>query len=357
MIAGQGLQILKLGKIVYSGGFVSGTSNIYILTDKGGTRTDYLKMQKSILSDYSAMLMNPSSALGKPQCLVQRGANQGKALIDNGKVFYGDFLGPLILRDNTSYYAAPFAVLVNKFDFGGNSSMGVVVFDNISKAFMYSGYNSKTAYLNKFSGTSNSGVNLQPNNMKATLLHLEKRAYGNSADIPSIYDAIAIMKDDATGERYLADFNFGLSEQAKVSIGRYSMEGLPDVNNVKYYAFGAGLNMNYYATNHRIYKYLYLNNNTASVIHTFSDDEEITMMKILKYEYEFNADPSFKSNLYKYSNKMMVVGTLDATGHGKLYAFTLDVITGDMTLVASYNGTESGGSRFGKIYDANLKDQ
>ncbi len=350
-IAGKGMQVLKYGRIETLGSQTYGSSNVYIFTDKGGSRTEYLKMNKSVL-DYSAILMNPSDASGKPQFFTQRGSAQGRSMIDNGKVFYGDFFGPLFTNDYASYYAAPYAALISKADFSGNSSIGVVVFDNISKSFLYSGYNSGTSYLNRFPVSTVPGINLQPNNMKASLIYMEGRGNGQSSDIPSIYDVLAVMKDDATGERYLADFNFTLSDFAKISVGRYSMEGLPDADNIKYYAFGAGLNVNYYATRHNIYNYSYLNGNTARVIYTFPSAEEITMMKILKYEYEIGS-----TSYYKFSNKTMVVGTVDAQGHGKLYAFKVDVITGGLTLDSTYKGTETGGSNFGRIYDANLKDQ
>lgn len=350
-ISGIGKQVFQYGHISTWGSQTYGTSNIYVFTDKGGIQANYLKLQKTAI-DYSAMFANSADASGKPQFFTQKGQAQGRTLIDNGRVFYGDFYGALFTSDYAPYYAAPFAAQIGRSDFSGNSSIGTVVFDNVHKCFLYSGYGSGTSYLNRFPSSTVSSVDLQPNDMKASLLYMEKRGSGKGTDRPSVYDVLAVMKDDATGEKYLADFNFTVLDFAQASVGRYSMEALPEAKDIKYYAFGAGFNVNYYATKQNIYQYQYMNNNTAGLIYTFPNSEEITLMKIIKYEYSIGS-----TNYYQFSNKVMVVATVDAQGHGKIYTFKIDVITGALTLAATFNGTESGGSNFGSIYDANLKDQ
>ncbi len=355
MIPGIGKRVIKYGQISTSGSYTYGTSNVYIFTDKTALRCDYIKMQNTPL-DYSALFFNPSHASGNPQAFYQRGQAQGRTLIDNGRVFYGDFIGPLIIQgesnDASNYYAAPFAAHYGIARFSGGPSVGTVVYDTQRKSFLYSGYGSGTGYLYKFPSSSVPGVNLQPNNMRATLSYLELRGTGESTDSPSIYDALAVMTDDVTGERFLADFNFSLVDLSKVSVGRYSMENLPEADNIKYYSFGAALNLNYYATAKNIYQYFYLNSNSANKIFSFPGSEEITMMKIIKFEYSANS-----TSYYQFSNKMLVVCTVDSQNRGKLYAFKLDLITGALTLSGTFDGSESGGSRFGRIYDVDLKNQ
>lgn len=334
-IPGVGRQVVKLGIADEDGR----SSNIYVLTDHVGFQTDYETMTKTTL-DYSALFINPADASNNPQFLVKKG-RESKALIDNGQIYYEYFVGPL-MNEEFSYYAAPYAILIGTSAWSGTgNSTGVVAFDTISKAFIYSNYAQGTSYVYKFPN-SITGV-FEPNDMKANLLYFEQTKSGANA--------LAVMKDIATGNKYLANFNFFAENKESVATSSYSMETLPDAANIKFYAFGGALNETYYATSKTIYQYFYEGGNTATPIFSTPGDEDITMMKIIKYE------DSYKS-YYQYSNRMMVVGTVDGTGHGKVYSFIIEnQTTGALTLSGTFDGTENGGEPFGKIFDVDIKDQ
>ncbi|MVT08809.1 PKD-like family lipoprotein [Chitinophaga tropicalis] len=332
-IPGVGKQVEKVGVVSTFGSSIFGTSNVYIFTDKVNIRTAYLRMEK--LGDYSALFALPSLASGKPGYYTQFGTNQSKAMVDDGRVFYGNFVGPLSNTDFT-YYAAPYVALVGSAGFTGGPSRGVVAFDTISKAFLYSTYGSGTTNINKFPDNTVSGVDLQPNNMKAKLVYMDIRG--------RTYNTLAVLKDATTGNDYLAEFNFWATDASQVSVGKYPMENLPGYGSIKFYAFGRELNMVYYATGNTLYQYLYQGGNTASAIYTVPSGEEITGVKVIKYEY------AATSTTYQYSNKQMVIATVDQQGKGKVYAFSVNTVTGATTLKKVFDG-------FGQIYDMSVKDQ
>lgn len=345
-ISGVGRQVAKHGYVsTASSGSTFGSSDILILTENGeAMRTDYRTMEK-MPADYKALILAPETAPGNPQFYHQRGLGGGSGLVDNGKVFYSaasDYFRGAMYSSDFDYLAAPYLCIVINRGLSGGTNMGVVAFDNLSKSFIYSEFNF-SELLYKFPDSAVSGVNLEPSNMQADLIYMELSGHGG--------DARAVMEDDATGEKYLAVFDFYASEKTNISVGRYSMESLPNIDNAKYYAFGRGVNVSYYATSNEIYQYLYEGGNTANSKYTFPGGEEITTMEIIKHES--NAEYTY----YQYSNRMLVIGTKDAQNNGKVYAFIIDQVTGDLTLSETYDGTENGGIHFGEIYDFGYKSQ
>ena len=331
-IPGVGKQVEKMGF------YVSNCTNcfayIYVFTDQAQLQTDFMKLQK--LGSYASLFTLPSFASGKMQAFARMGASTSpyKAMVDDGRLFYGNFVGPLFNPD-FDYYAAPYLGLVANF----SSNKGAVIFDTISKAFLFSPSDSYTGAVYKFPNSTISGVNLQPNDMKARMIYMDTRDQN--------YNTLAVMKDLASGNDYLAEFNFGVADGDKVSLGRYPMEGLPGYGDIRYYAFGRELNMVYYATGKSIYQYRYKDGNIASSAYTFPAGEEITMMKVIKYE---GSATSEYSGYYQFSNKQLAVGTVDAEGKGKLHLFSINTVTGQITYQTNFEG-------FGKIYDVAPKDQ
>jgi len=328
-IPGIGKQLEKIGLVTLSGSTVTGSSNIYIFTDKTTVRADYLIMQKK--GDYSFLFKIPSVASGKPGSMKSIAEGQNKSLVDDGRLFYGTFVGPLFNPD-IKYYAAPYVAVIA----WSPDKRGAVIFDNISKSFLYCPYNTSTSSIDRFPANAVSGVNLQPNNMNADLVYMEARGRR--------YNTLAVMKDQPTGNKYLAEFDFTAEDLGRVSVGRYPMENLPDQDKIKHYAFGRELNMAYYATSNKLYQYLFQGGNLAAQAYAFPANEEITMMKIIKYEFS----PS--STYYQFSNKQMLISTVDSQGHGKIYAFAINEISGAISLKGTFDG-------FGRVYDVCVKDQ
>lgn len=344
-IDGVGKRLLKIGAIQTFGDFVFGTSNIYVFTDKQGLRTDYLTMKNTVL-DYKALFSNPATAPAKPDYFA-RGGNSTNALamVSEGKVYYGFVVGALY--NDFNYFAAPYVALVFRSSNALYSSVGIVAYDNISSAFMYSLYNSTATYIYKFPASTVSGISFNPANTNANLLYMDLRT--------SLFPIIAVMQDKTTMEKYLVELNPYVKDLSKAVEGRYTMEGLPDLNNIKYYAFSGGVNLNYYGTTNKIYQYLYKSGNTSNLIFTAPLGEEITMMKVLKYQNMTSAANS--TSLYQLSNQVMIVGTTDGQGKGKIYVFRINLVSGALTLDRTFDGSESGDANFGKIYDVDLKTQ
>lgn len=340
-VAGEGRQIVKQGYVFNDIWGKYGSSSILIFTDKTGISAQFQTLVKAD-QDYSSIFLDPNYSQGKPQAYIERGQAQGRAFIDNGKVFYGNFIGPLF-NPNFEYDAAPYPILIGNGGFSIGTSMGVVVFDKLSKGFLYSLNGSNNSTLYKFPNSVVSEVEFQPNNMKADLIYAEQ----------SVAEGVtrAVMKDEATGERYLAVLNLYAGDRSKIAAGKYSMESLPEINNVKFYAFGGGINVSYYASKSEIFQYSYEGSNTAKSIYNVTGGEEITSMRILKHEY------SQTSTYYQYSNRILIVSTVNSLGNGKIHAFSIDKVTGGITLLSSFNGTENGGKPFGRIYDTNIKIQ
>lgn len=332
-IPGVGKQLEKIG--FYIQNCTNCFAYVYIFTDQAQLQTDHQKIQK--LDTYAAMFSIPSYASGKMERLIKLGVGTSpdKGMVDNGRLFYGDFIGPLFNPD-FNYYAAPYVGLAANY----SANRGAIIFDTISKAFLFSPADRYTGDIYQFPNSTVSGVNLQPNDMKARMIYMETREKN--------YNTLAVLNDLATGNNYLAEFNFAATDPDKVAIGRYPMEGLPEYNDIRYYAFGKELNMVYYATEKTMYQYRYKDGNMASLVYTLPANEKITMMKIVKADG--GSPTSEYSGYYQFSNKQLLVGTVDANGKGKLYVFSINTVTGEITYKSTFEG-------FGKIYDASVKDQ
>ncbi|WP_160143767.1 PKD-like family lipoprotein [Chryseolinea soli] len=341
-IKGIGRQLVKDGYIDSWFGQIFGECNFYVFTDQGSTRANYLTLSKTS-SDYSALFINPSDASGKPEFYSVYGTGSARALVDDGRVFYGYFVGPLY-NEEFEYDAAPFALSIGNAGWSGGTSIGTIAFDKLSKGFMYSLYSQGATYLYKFPTSTVAGVGLEPGNTNADLIYMDVSARGQ--------DTRAVMKDVLTGEKFLGVFNFWAGDRAQVTTGRYSMKDLPQIDDAQFYAIGGGVNLTYYATTKDLYQYLFQGSNTASSVFSAPNGEVITMVKIIKYESSGNS-----TSLYQYSNRMMIVATVNGANQGKVYAFIVNGVSGALTLASVYDGTESGGEHFGIIYDTEIKDQ
>lgn len=308
--------------------------SVFVNTDQEHLMLDMILFQKT--GDYSTLLANPSDIQGKPEFLSGVSKNQLRMLVDNGKVFYGFMIGPL-LNENFNYYAAPYSVIVgrsgNPF---GQPGIGGVAFDIISKRFLYTGNGNMTNQIELFPQNSNTAVNLNPADMKADLIYMDIRTIRGMT--------LAIMKDIQTGERYLAEFNFANNtDLTKVAQGRYQLSSLPDYQDMRLFAFGKTTVLNYYSSKNKLYQFGYNQAGVSSNLQADFGDEEITMVKILKYE-------NSSQLVYQFSNEVLVVGTLTPEGKGKLYTYRMNLLNGTLTLNDTYHG-------FDRIYDANIKDQ
>lgn len=344
-IEGIGKRISQFGRInsyapplPYGPG--PGVSYIFVFTDKVGLTTDHFSMKK-IADDYSSILLNPSLATGIIDAWEDKTTSQAiKSFVDDGRIFYGNMYGPM--QADFTYKAAPFITLPYSYV----SNVGVVGFDELSTSFLYSNRDAGKMVIYKMPPSSNAGISFDPNNTNANLEYLETR---------SIFMAtMAVMTDKVTGNKFLVEMNFNMMPMLDmVTQGKYDMSALPDIENINHYAFGGGNNLNYLASSNTLYHYLYKTTNSSTKIYDFPEDESITMMKFVREEPDFGG-PNF-DYIYYNSNRVFTVATVDASGQGKLYVFNVDLITGQLDLYKTYDGTESGGNTFGTIHDVDLK--
>ncbi|MFD2968749.1 PKD-like family lipoprotein [Sphingobacterium bambusae] len=339
-IRGRGIKVTRVGQREDFGTYTVGSSNVYIITDQVGLRTKYENLENTNLS-YSALMTNPSDASGKLQAFERMGAltsNPGVALIDEGRLFYGLMYGPMV-GNNFSYHAAPFVQLIRK------GSVGFIAFDQLSRSFIYSAPSTSSFLLNKFPSSESTTQNFSLTDTKADLLHLELRTVNSST--------IAVMKGAGADEFFLLDLNLYTNELGKVLQGKYSLSTLPEINAIRFYAFGGGANVNYCASNNKLYRFSYVNGITANQITDYGN-EEITMMKIVKYENPEGSGMNPTDN-YQYSNSLLIVSTKNPQGAGKIYAYRYDINNGALLTPTIFAGDGTVGKTFGEIYDVDIK--
>lgn len=339
-IPGKGIKITRLGQREDFGSYTVGSSNVYIITDQIGLRTTYEHLENTNLN-YSSLMTNPGDASGKLQAFERMGAlttDQGVVLIDGGRLFYGLMFGPMV-GNNFPYQAAPFVQLIRK------GSVGFIGFDQLSRSFIYAAPGTAGYLLNKFPASESITDSFSLTNTNANLLHLELRTINSST--------IAVMKGAGVNELFLLDLNLYTNELGKAVQGKYSLVNLPEINSIKHYAFGGGINVNYYASNNKLYRFSYVNGTKASQIADYGD-EEITMMKIIKYENPEVSGMNPTDN-YQYSNSLLIIATKNSQGAGKIYAYRYDVNNGTLLMPTIFVGDGSPGKSFGEIYDVDIK--
>jgi hypothetical protein len=344
-IPGMGTQVAQLGRIhTYIPpppiGPGPGVSYILVFTDQVGLRADHHSMKKSD-KDYSSLLLQPSLASGVVSAYKDRTTTHiYKTFVDNGRIFYGNMYGAM--KAGFDYKAAPIIDL----PLSRVTDVGCLGFDELSGAFLYSNYDQGKMNVYKIPASVNGAVAFDPSNTMADLLHLETRSLWMAT--------MAVMRDKVAGGKFLVEMNFNMMPMLNmVTQGKYDMSALPEIDDIEFYAFGGGNNVNYLASTNKVYQYFYQGANTAEKLYEFSGDETITLMKLVREEPEMagpNAD-----NIYYNSNRVLTVATINGAGEGRLYAFKVDLITGELDLYDTYDGTESGGKPFGIIYDTDLK--
>ncbi|MFD2968774.1 PKD-like family lipoprotein [Sphingobacterium bambusae] len=317
-----------------------GNGAIYIYTSQGSYVADYFYLQKELGTDYRKMFIADGLGFNKPQSYQTYDASYLEAIVDDGHFFYqssgGGPFTSYYVNTTFNYYAAPQFVIV-----GGDNGIGAVFFDNLSKSFMVAAGSYYGGGISRLPNNANSTVGFNPAAMKAELIHFEKRSYYMPWGHPAS-TSIAVMKDDATNNLYLAEFDFDEnSERERVAYRRKDMQHLPEINNAKFFSFGLIREAAYYATEGKLYQYRYDNTaNDALLAVSYADfGEKVTMMKIFKEEGWDNA--------YN-SNKLVLVGTLDASNNGKLYVYDIHPTNGTLSLKNTYTG-------FGHIDDVVLK--
>jgi hypothetical protein len=317
-------------------------TNILVFTDQVGYRLDQQSMIRETI-DYSFMLPDPSMASNTVEAYEDRSrSTPAKAFVQDGQIFYGDMFSPL--RSEEPYRAAPIIDLVYYSNNSTNVSIGVLGFDEISKAFIYSPRTTGTLLLKKFP-TSFNGFGVDLSDTGANLEYLETRTL--------FFNTMAVMNDIESGSKFLLELGLQRTPLEYSVMGKYDMSALPIVNEIEAYAFGWGDNLNYLATNQKLYQYFYNTTNSVEELYSFPPDEQVNMMKIIKEEPEYGGP--FESRLFYNSHKLMAVATKTGGGKGKLYIFEIDWVTGELLLVRTYDGTEYDGENFGVIYDVDIK--
>lgn len=152
----------------------------------------------------------------------------------------------------------------------------------------------------------------------------------------------AFFKDVSATGYWLYVANFNKSDDGNLTIGAYSMTGLPDIANARFFQASELGYVDLYATDRKIYAYDYQGTNTATLVFdALPAGEAITAMRIYK--------PRPNYNLSTVEGRLLHVATWNGT-EGKLYEFALNGISGQVTTPALniFDG-------FGKIYDISAK--
>lgn len=204
----------------------------------------------------------------------------------------------------------------------------------------------------KWLDTGTDQVAFNPGDMKADLVKITTDAREH---------AVAVMKGLSThpqyaGKYFLADLNpaaavSGESSYAGIPVCLCDMSGLTDVDNAIAFDFGTTINMYYYATKNSIYRYgLDGKTLTPSQPLCMTDgsaiqlDGEVTMMKMLN-----------QANVKRHdSDEILLVATYNGS-KSAIYAFHLDMMTGNVVKSAKYSADNVQNWNFGKIYDVNIK--
>ncbi|UYQ95483.1 hypothetical protein MKQ68_10265 [Chitinophaga horti] len=263
---------------------------------------------------------------------AQMNNSDHEMLINNGRLhpaqwnnpadaFYsGDFHG--------DYYLAPY------FAYSDYSPMGIVVYDQKNRRFMYT----SAQYWNlSFSQFSMTGA-FSPGNVGKDLLFMDRGWNGNTH---------AFFKDVTGNGRWLYLLNVSAPESAQTAVAAYNMSALTDIANAKYYAVGTLGSVALYATDRTIYRYDYAGSGQATATFSgFGAGETITGMKIFKSSMNANQTTlDFNAT----NNTVVFVSTWDGT-QGRVYELKMNITSGniDPTPVKVYDG-------FGRVMDMTFK--
>ncbi|OFY40720.1 MAG: hypothetical protein A2X18_11730 [Bacteroidetes bacterium GWF2_40_14] len=240
------------------------------------------------------------------------------------------FMGPVDMKDNDTYYAAPFAL----FTSGGHA----LTYDQNKMRFlytgMYDGFSQQVAAL---------GTHFLFKNVGKKMIY---GSVGYDSGLASV--AYCIFKNPIDdGKRYLYVFRTATSHSAYQTQGAFNLAMAPLVESAEFWAFGERGPVVFYSTKNKIYKLNYtLSNGVTGADETlsFAGSEEITFMKLFKY--------NGISLPVVAKDKYLMVGTYNSsTKIGKLYIYESDISNGQVskTPVASYTIS-------GKIADVDFID-
>ena len=287
--------------------------SVYVATDEDAKRLSDLDM--TIADDFENIFLTPPST--KDFHIFS-----DAAVINDGKLYkrtgWGGiaFLGPTSMIGD-DYYAAPFVIAA----YGGNAAL----YDQENMRFLYSdswaGYAVPVSANGTHFSFSNTGKK-----MIYTAKGYDPKGIVGSAPYIYNYGYFSIFRNPVDdGARYLYAYIVDTySESGYTTSAALDLSSCTEITNAEFWAFGERGPVVYYATTEKIYQMNYTLDSGvsgASEVWTHGVDEEITCMKLFKYDGISLANSA--------KDKYLLVATYNsATAKGKLYLLEADIVTG-----------------------------
>jgi hypothetical protein len=231
------------------------------------------------------------------------------------------------------YYLAPY------FAFNNYSAMGIWVYDQKNRRFMYT---TSTLTNLDFVQCKPPANGSQPFNLSAVgkdMLFMD-RGMNNYA--------YCFFKDPSGTGRYLYIVNITKSaDDGLMAVSADDMSALPEITSARYFQVGSLGNVALYATDKAIYRYDYSGTKQAYLnFNGFGAGETITGMKIFKPTANSNAPTT---DYVATNNTVVFVSTWDGT-QGRVYELGMNLASGiiNPTPVHVYDG-------FGQVTDMIFK--
>lgn len=328
-----------------TGSKVAGEGRFITQTRRGNSDFNYFNIATSNnfmrTHGFTFTYLNKNEQLFRRPTILNPQAQLSNAtyefLINDGKLYT---IGNAIIQDaqysapfRGDYYLAPYMTCSNI------NIYGAVVYDQISRRFMYSTV-SGLAELNfaTFKPQAPNNLLFDMNNVGKDLLFME-RGFSDYT--------YAFFKDVNGDGRFLYVINFSKADDGNLAVAKYDFSGITNIQSAKFFDVGSLGNVALYATENKIYKYDYSGTNQATLLYDlFASNEVITSMKICKAKLNANNSVADFNNT---NNTVVFVATWNGT-EGKLYELGINPANGVINSIPlnTYTG-------FGKIQDMNFK--